>query len=68
MVWTTRPSLKAEFPLVYKTCKVYHSISAKAFRILPKPGESLYDRCISYRTMGMPAAWADVLVPYMREH
>ena len=35
-------------PLVYKGCKVYHSVSKCMWRVVPRPGESAFDKAFSY--------------------
>ncbi len=56
----TRPPFGSAVPLMYKGCKVYESPSS--FRVLPRPGESKYDRSITFGAKKTKeAAWKDVI-------
>ena len=38
------PALSKQSFIAYKGCKIYTAVAASAWRVLPKPGESLYDK------------------------
>ena len=42
------PPLTATSPIVYRGCKVYTSEKARAWRVVPYPGVSVYDRKIKW--------------------
>ena len=59
----TRPKLGAVMPFVYKGCKVYHSVSASKWRVVPRPGESAFDKSFSYGKDGKHKSkmWLELL-------
>ena len=47
--YTKRPLETTSFPFVYRGCKVYYSPSRESFRVMPRPGISVFDKPFSYK-------------------
>ena len=61
-VWTVEPPSGATFPLIHRGCKVYHAVTDRSWRVMPRPGLSLYDKRFGYTTTTKQKVWAAVLV------
>jgi hypothetical protein len=60
--WVKPPPAGSPCPLTYNGCKVYRSYAGKGcFRIMPKPGKSVYDKTISIGDRSERDAWKEVL-------
>ena len=35
-------------PIAYLGCKIYISVAGKKWRVMPKPGQSVYDRAFAW--------------------
>jgi hypothetical protein len=47
---------------MYRGCKIYDSVQDGAFRVVPKPGESKYDRRFPYgKKLSKADAWKEVV-------
>ena len=55
------PPFGTPCPLCYRGCKIYDAVKAMKFRVVPKPGESLYDKAFSYKIIPKKEAWAHAL-------
>ena len=55
------PPFGSACPLFYKGCKIYDAPNDKKYRVLPKPGLSLYDKAFSYKVVSKKDAWAEAV-------
>ena len=59
--WSVEPPYGTLCPLTFKGCKVYHSVARLTWRVLPNPGESLYDKQFHYLPSNKKQIWKAVV-------
>jgi hypothetical protein len=60
-VATSPPKFGTALPLSYRGCNIYHSASTKRYRVVPKPGKSVYDKAFSYKPETQNTVWKSVV-------
>ena len=59
--YDSRPKFGTPCPMTYKGCKVYDAATKSMWRVVPKPGQSPYDKQFKYGGKAKAKVWLDVL-------